>query len=224
MKDFFNKLESGIFEAIKTEFPKIQDQIKNEKIYAIALVTDVDCISLHLSVNTLEVLEKTDGEYGFDNDENMKEIIEKLQGKLSDEEFDRYKSLPLESTRWNPDEWGYSDFDSNSKTAEISKKLISKNGEMNFVCDDDYRQWQKMFVEIVTSAFNKAIQGGYLGLDSKDVTYFVCMMDADKDGEKIMLDSAKLLNDRNVYEAFYKDNTYDEELMALVDKVLSSAF
>jgi len=50
MKDFFNGLEGKILKAIKIEFAKIKRKVKKEKIYAIALVTDNDCITLRLSI------------------------------------------------------------------------------------------------------------------------------------------------------------------------------
>jgi len=54
MKDFFDGLIPIIQKAVITDFQDIKKQVGGEKIYAAALVTDSDCITLGLWVNTIE--------------------------------------------------------------------------------------------------------------------------------------------------------------------------
>ena len=223
MKDFFNMLEIKILAAIKNEFSQIINKIKKERIYAVALVADIDYVALHLSVNTWEFLKKADDEYGFTNGENRNEIIKLLKGKLSDAEIERFKRLPFDTTKWLPDDWGYSDFDKNSEFVNISKLLRSKNRELNLNSMQGYLEWQNMFVETTISAFRKAIQGDYFGLNPEETTYFICIMDADEKGEEIMEISAKSLNTENIYREFQNNfDCADQELMSLVDNALAS--
>jgi len=170
----------------------------------------------------LEFLKKKDNEYAFDNEQGMQDTISRLQGRLSDEEMEKFKSLPPESTKWNPDEWQYDDFDGKSELAKINKLLYSSNSELDFDSEEDCKEWQNLFVETVISALQKAIQKDCFGLNPKEVVYFVCMTDADRDGEKIMIDSAKMLNDIDIFEEFRKDNEYDAELMDSVGKALKA--
>ena len=55
---FFKNLEHNIEQAVKKDMKKILKETGNEKIYAVALVTDSDCITLYLAVNTYEFMEK----------------------------------------------------------------------------------------------------------------------------------------------------------------------
>ena len=107
MKTFFGELESQIYKAIKVDFKEISKKIGKEKINAIALVTDGDCITLRLSINTVEYMKKADADYVYSDgsSSSRNEIIEKIKDKLSAEEIERYQSLPFDTIQWNPDEW-----------------------------------------------------------------------------------------------------------------------
>ena len=225
MKTFFGELESQIYNAVKEDFKKIQKKIGKEKINAIALVTDGDCITLRLSLNTIEYMERTDADYGYSDGSSRDEIVAQIQDKLSAEEIERYKSLPLETTKYSPDEWGYHDYNlkgGGGEVLKISKLLYSKNEEMDFSTEEDYSEWKKLFFETANSALQKLIHENYFALDPNDVTYFVCMTDADEAGEEMMSNSLKLLNTESIYEEFMKG--YDEEIMTAIDRVFQSLY
>ena len=90
---FFKNLEHNIEQAVKKDMKKILKETGNEKIYAVALVTDSDCITLYLAVNTYEFMEKHDKEYLIDMD-------------LSEEDIKNLKEGSASLTQWLPDEWG----------------------------------------------------------------------------------------------------------------------
>lgn len=56
MKSFFNELVAKIEQAVKTDMEQIREAIGDEKLYAVALVTDSDCITLFLTLNTYEYM------------------------------------------------------------------------------------------------------------------------------------------------------------------------
>ena len=58
MEPFYLRLTENIVEAVTADLGKILQEIGVEQIYAAALVTDSDCITLFLAVNTLEYLEE----------------------------------------------------------------------------------------------------------------------------------------------------------------------
>ena len=61
MEAFYQKLTKQIVEAVTAEMGKILQETGEEQIYTAALVTDSDCITLFLAVNTLEYLETNSG-------------------------------------------------------------------------------------------------------------------------------------------------------------------
>lgn len=79
MKQFFEKIGLEIVEAVKKDAKKILEEVRNEQIYAAALVTDSDCITLYLAVNTYEQMREKDLKYlkmfGDDLDEDEIEGI-----------------------------------------------------------------------------------------------------------------------------------------------------
>ncbi len=186
MKSFFKNLEHNIEQAVKKDMKKILKETGSEKIYAVALVTDSDCITLYLAVNTYEFLEKHDKEYSIDMD-------------LSEEDIKNLKEGSASLTQWLPDEWGYSD-DDNSELAKISE-LLYENSESDEYDDEEYEENQKLFFETVTSAFKHLIEEKVFGEYSEKITYFISMSDDDR-AEEIENNSAKLLNSPNIYETF----------------------
>ena len=56
MNTFYKELDNKIQQAVKVEMQNIQRKIGKERIYAVALVTDSDCVTLFLAVNTYEYL------------------------------------------------------------------------------------------------------------------------------------------------------------------------
>ncbi len=186
MNLFFKNLEHKIEQAVKKDMQKILKEIGNEKIYAVALVTDSDCITLYLAVNTYEFLEKHDKEYLADMD-------------LSEEDIKNLKQGFASLTQWIPDEWGYSDND-NSELAKISKQLYENSKSEDFD-DEEYEENQKLFFETVTSALKHLIEEKVFGEYSEEITYFISMSDDDR-AEEIENNSAELLNPPDIYETF----------------------
>ena len=193
MGTFFKEIKEKIIGAVKDDFPKIKEELGEEKPYAVAFVTDSDCITLLLWVNTYEFLEKTDAEYAEDGDDY--------------------------TTKWNPDEWGY--LDENSQFVKISDELFDKkrsvidhmenqtdnlsNDELGNLIDDS--GFTRLFFETVISAFQELIQSNVFGFDHEEITYFITMND-DERAVEIENNSAKVLNSKKVYEEFLKRKTY----------------
>ena len=60
MEQFFADLQPAIEKAVRHAMEKIRREIGKEHIYSAALVTDSDCITLFLAVNTEEALARRD--------------------------------------------------------------------------------------------------------------------------------------------------------------------
>ena len=185
MELFFENIKNEIEKAVKKDVRKIFNEVGEERIYAIALVTDSDCVSLYLAVNTYENMKKRDEEY-----------IKLLQEDLSEEYIKKVKEGSCSITKWNPAEWGYSD-GRNSNLVEVSKLLYSEE-ETN---SEEYEKHIDLFFEAVTSAFKKLIDLKIFGKNLEDVTFFISISD-DERAYEIENFSAQLLNSENVYKEF----------------------
>ncbi len=185
MELFFKDLGAKVEKAIKKDVKKIMKQIGKEKIYAVALVTDSDCITLYLALNTYEYLRKADEEY-----------IEMFHDDLSEEDITNYQKGIISLTKWTPDEWGYSD-GNNSKLNKVSKILYEKENEN----PQKYASCVGLFLETITRALKNVIEEKSFGKDSEEITYFISMSD-DERTPQIENYSAKLLNSESVYEDF----------------------
>lgn len=192
MKNFFKNIENKIYDAVKKELKSILQETGNEKIYSVALVTDEDCISLFLSVNTYEYLRKQD----LKNLEFMKQY-------LSEEKISRVEQGTDSLTKWTPDEWGYSG-GKNSDLVKVSELLFKKE-EQN---SKEYEENKDLFFETLISALKRIIDDNVMGDTLEEITYYISMSDGDGI-EEIENYSAKLLNAQSVYEAFL--HRYDEE-------------
>ena len=185
MELFFENIKNEIEKAVKKDVRKIFNEVGEERIYASALVTDSDCVSLYLAVNTYENMKKRDEEY-----------IKLLQEDLSEEYIKKVKEGSCSITKWNPAEWGYSD-GRNSNLVEVSKLLYSEE-ETN---SEEYEKHIDLFFEAVTSAFKKLIDLKIFGKNLEDVTFFISISD-DERAYEIENFSAQLLNSENVYKEF----------------------
>ncbi|MCM1183454.1 MAG: DUF4303 domain-containing protein [Roseburia sp.] len=96
MKFFFQEPAIKVEEAVKADVEKILKEVGEERIYAAALVTDSDCVSLYPALNTSEYMRKRDLEY-----------IEILKNNLSEEQIRKLRAGTSSVTRWVPDDWGY---------------------------------------------------------------------------------------------------------------------
>lgn len=185
MEAFFRELANQIEEGVKKAVKEILKETGGEKIYAAALVTDSDCITLYLALNTYEYMKKRDEKY-----------IEMLQDDLSEEKIKNVREGRDSLTKWIPDEWGYSD-GRDSELVKISELLYAKEESD----PEEYEKHIDLFFETVTSAFKNLIELKIFGEDSEKITYFISMSDDERTPE-IENYSAKLLNSENVYKDF----------------------
>lgn len=185
MEEFFNEIENKIQHALTTEIKRILKETGEEKIYAAALVTDSDCITLFLAVNTYEYMQKRDREY-----------IEILH--LPEEQAKKIREGTSSVVKWIPDEWGYSD-GKNSELTQISKLLFAKE-ESN---PDEYAKHFDLLIEKVISAFNHVIESNIFGENSEEISFFISMSDDERTYE-IENHSAKVLNSEKIYQEFLK--------------------
>lgn len=185
MQTFFKDIANRIEEAVKKDVKGILKEIGEEKVYGIALVTDSDCITLYLALNTYENMKKRDAKY-----------IEMFHDNLPNEQIRNVKDGKTSFVKWVPDEWGYSD-GQNSELSKISGLLYDKE-ESN---SDEYAKHNDLFFEAVASAFKNLIEANVFGENMEGVTYFISMTDDDR-AIAIENASAKLLNPENVYNDF----------------------
>lgn len=169
---------------------KVLREVGGEKIYAAALVTDSDCITLYLAVNSYEYMRKRDLEY-----------IDILH--LPEDQAKKIQDGTGSIVKWVPDEWGYSD-GKDSRLNEISKLLYAKEASDS----EAYEKENDLFFETVTSAFKEVISTKVFGEASEEIVYFISMSD-DERTDDIENYSAKLLNSEKVYEKFLKRHGTD---------------
>ena len=185
MKQFFCDLSQEIQLAVEKDVKKIFREIGEEKVYAIALVTDSDCITLYMAINTYEYLKKKDEQY-----------IKMLEGTVAEEKIKRVKEGSDSFTKWIPAEWGYSD-GKNSELTKIGRKLYKKEKSN----PTEYAQYKSLFFETVTSSFKEIIEKKIFGTNDEETTYFISISDGEGIYE-IENYSAKLLNSDTIYEQF----------------------
>ena len=192
MNTFYKELDNKIQQAVKVEMQNIQRKIGKERIYAVALVTDSDCVTLFFLFNTYEYLQKRDKKYAKELD-------------LSEEDLKNVKEGSVSLTQWILDEWGYSD-GKNSQLNMISE-LLFEHDESEEYDEESYEENQRLFFETVTSAMKHLIAEKVFGEYSEEITFFISMSD-DERTEEIENYSAKLLNSADIYENFYHRNIF----------------
>ncbi len=197
MEIFFEQFGKKLEKAVKKDIQKALKEVGEEKVYAVALVTDDDCISLYLALNTYEYMKKKDEKY-----------IELFQGDFSQDYIRRVKDGFESFTKWIPDEWGYSD-EKGSELAKISELLFQKEASDS----EEYAKYKETFIKTVVSAFKRVIEQKCFDKLSEEVTYFVSVSDGDEI-YKIENYSAKLLNTQKVYKNFleYKYKKREEAI------------
>ena len=197
MEVFFKALRPMILEAVRTAMEEIRRQAGSEHIYAAALVTDSDCVTLFLAVNTEERLLRRDAK-----DRTPKRLKE-LRRYWSEEKVRQIADGAVSLNRWLPDEWGYSD-GTGSGLNQVSRLLFDKEASLSDAAGDDYdetcEQFQEQFLETVASAFETLREEGVFG---PEVTCFISMSD-DGRAPEIERASAQRLNSPELYEAFIK--------------------
>ncbi|MBD5465424.1 MAG: DUF4303 domain-containing protein [Lachnospiraceae bacterium] len=196
MEIFFKDLGDKIQQAIKKDIQSILQEIDEERIYSVALVTDSDCITLYLAINTYEYMQKEDEKY-----------IKMNQSSFSEEIIKKMQEGTINLSKWIPAEWGYSD-GKNSELTQISKLLYEKEKSLNV---EEYPRYMELFFETITHAFKHLIESKTFGEKIDEITFFISMSDDERTPE-IENYSAKLLNSKNLYEEFLKRNEYWENL------------
>lgn len=187
MKLFFEELSNKIEKAVRKDIKEIMRKVGKERIYSVALVTDSDCITLYMALNTYEYMKKKDEKY-----------VEMLRNRLSKEKIESVENGSSSLTKWIPCEWGYSE-GKYSELNEISKLLYQKEE----IDSEKYVKNIELLFEAVTRAFKRLIEDGVFGENSEQITYFISMSDDERTIE-IENHSAKLLNSESVYKEFLK--------------------
>ena len=195
MEQFFVDLQPAIEKAVRHAMEKIRREIGKEHIYSAALVTDSDCITLFLAVNTEEALARRDEEDR--TPERLAELREYWPEELVDQVADGSFSL----NRYLPDEWGYSD-GTGSELNQISQQLYDQEETLPDTDDEIYNEvherFQAQFLETVALAFEALRAEGVFG---PEVICFLSMSD-DERASEIEDASARMLNTAEQYEQF----------------------
>ncbi len=195
MEQFFLDLRPAIVKAVRRDMEKIRQEIGNEHLYSAALVTDSDCITLFLAVNTEEALAKRD-----QKEQKPKRLAE-LRKYWSEELVSQVADGSFSLNRYIPDEWAYSD-GKDSELNQISQRLYDQEETLSNAPDDVYdevhEQFQEQLLETVTLAFETLRTEGVFG---PEVLCFVSMSDDERTPE-IEDASAQRLNTPEQYEQF----------------------
>ncbi len=195
MEPFFLDLQPAIEKAVLHEMEKIRMEIGNEHIYSAALVTDSDCITLFLAVNTEEALARRD------EADRTPERLTELRKYWSEELVRQVADGSFSLNRYIPDEWGYSD-GTDSELNQISRQLYDLEASFSDTDDDAYddvhEQFQEQFLETVTLVF-EALRAE--GVFDPETFCFIWMSDDDQTPD-IENDSARRLNTPEQYEQF----------------------
>ncbi len=195
MEQFFLDLQPAIEKAVLHEMEKIRMEIGNEHIYSAALVTDSDCITLFLAVNTEEALARRD------EADRTPERLAELRKYWSEELVRQVADGSFSLNRYIPDEWGYSD-GTDSELNQISRQLYDLEASFSDTDDDAYddvhEQFQEQFLETVTLVFETLRAEGVF---DPETFCFIWMSDDDQTPD-IENDSARRLNTPEQYEQF----------------------
>lgn len=195
MEQFFLALQPAIEKAVRHAMEKIRQEIGEEHIYSAALVTDSDCITLFLAVNTEEALAKRDEK------DRMPERLAELRKYWSKDLVDQVADGSFSLNRFVPDEWGYSD-GTGSELNQVSQQLYSQEETLSDADDDTYdevhERFQDLLLETAACAFEKLRAEGVFG---PEVVCFISMSD---DGRTPEIEdvSAQRLNTPEQYEQF----------------------
>ncbi|OWA37696.1 hypothetical protein B9G55_06520 [Saccharibacillus sp. O16] len=175
MTDFFAEFKEELVKAVRADFTELVKLIGNEKLYAVALVTDSDAGTVYLGLNTEEGLQRRLEDY-----------------KREDPDAGLY----ISSYRWMPDEWLYSDSDlEQPHMVQASRMLMSR--------EDYSEESHEAFCKVAVEALEQLDREGLFTSSAArdELTLFVYMNDDDRT-EDIEEASAKRLNPESVYLRF----------------------
>lgn len=188
-------LQPTIEKAVRHAMEKIRQEIGKEHIYSAALVTDSDCITLFLAVNTEETLAKRDEK------DRAPERLAEFRKYWPDELVDQVADGSFSLNRYVPDEWGYSD-ETDSELNQVSQQLCNQEETLSDADGDTYdeihERFQELLLETATCAFERLRAEGVFG---PEVVCFISMSDDDRTPE-IEDVSAQRLNTPEQYEQF----------------------
>ena len=195
MEQFFLDLQPAIVKAVRHEMEKIRREIGQEHIYSAALVTDSDCITLFLAVNTEEALARRD------EADRTPEHLAQLQKYWPEELVRQVADGSLSLNRYIPDEWSYSD-GTDSKLNQISQQLYDQEATLSDTdddaCDEVHEQFQEQFLETVALVFQTLKAEGVF---APETFCFISMSDDERTPD-IEDESARRLNTLEQYEQF----------------------
>ena len=195
MEQFFLDLKPAIEEAVRHAMEKIRREIGQEHIYSAALVTDSDCITLFLAVNTEEALAKRDKE------DQTPERLAELRNYWAEELVNQVADGSFSLSRYVPDEWSYSD-GTDSVLNQISNQLYDQEEKLSDADDDTYdevhEQFQEQLLETAALAFETLRAEGIF---APETLCFISMSDDDRTSD-IEDGSAQRLNTPEQYEQF----------------------
>lgn len=191
MEQFFLDLQPAIENAVRHAMEKIRLEIGKERIYSAALVTDSDCVTLFLAVNTEEALARRD------ESDRTPERLAELREYWSEELVSRVADGSFSLNRYVPDEWDYSD-GTDSELNQVSRRLCEQEEALSDTDDDAYDEFREQFLETVALAFETLRTEGVFG---SEIICFISMSD-DELAMEIEDDSARRLNTSEQYEQF----------------------
>lgn len=195
MEQFFLDLRPAIEKAVRHAMEKIRREIGKEHIYSAALVTDSDCITLFLAVNTEEALARRD------ETDRTPEHLAELRKYWPEELVSQVADGSFSLNRYIPDEWDYSD-GTDSELNQVSQQLYDQEAALSDMdddaCDEVHTQFQEQFLETVTMVFETLRAEGVF--DTETIC-FISMSDDDRTSD-IEDDSARRLNTLEQYEQF----------------------
>ena len=194
MEQFFLALQPVIENGVRRAMEKIRQGIGKEHIYSAALVTDSDCITLFLAVNTEEALAKRDKK-----DRTSKRLAD-LRKYWPKELVDQVADGSFSLSRYVPDEWSYSN-GTDSELNQVSQQLYSQEealSDLDDDTDDVHERFQELLLETAACAFEKLRAEAVFG---PEVLCFVSMSDDERTPE-IEDVSAQRLNTPEQYEQF----------------------
>lgn len=195
MEQSFVDLQPAIEKAVRHAMEKIRREIGKEHIYSAALVTDSDCVTLFLAVNTEEALARRDEE------DRTPERLAELREYWPEELVDRVADGSFSLNRYLPDEWGYSD-GSDSELNQVSRQLYDQEATLANTDADTYDEiqepFQEQFLETVALAFETLRAEGIF---ASETLCFISMSNDDRTPD-IEDGSAQRLNTLEQYEQF----------------------
>ncbi len=191
MEQFFLGLQTDIKEAVRREMEKIRKEMGKERIYGAALVTDSDCVTLFLAVNTEEALAKRD------KADQAPKRLAMLREYWPEELVGRVADGSVSLSRFVPDEWAYSD-GTDSGLNQVSQQLYDQEEALLDADDEIHEKFQEQFLETVTLAF-EALRNE--GVFEPETVCFISMSD-DSQASEIEDASARRLNTAEQYGQF----------------------